>query len=393
MFPTLILKKGREKSIINKHPWIFSGAIYSVTGKPENGDYIRITSSSGEILGTGFFSPNSQIRSRIVKFGKTVPDENYYKERIQSAYLFRNRHIDSSKTDSFRLFFSESDGIPGVIIDKYNDVLSCQFLSAGAQRIKPAVIQILNDMFHPSAILEHADEKAAILEGFKPYQGILSGTLENPLITIKENDLNFKVDVSGGQKTGFFLDQRENRQMLREFSGDAQILNCFSYSAGFSIYAVDGGARKVVSVDSSAQAIELAKANIECNQQDQAKHELVIQDVFQYLSENQDKKFDIIILDPPAFIKKRTQIQSGARGYQNLNRMAMKLLKNDGLLFTFSCSHFMDDKLFRQVLHSAGIESGSNLHYIKSFGAGLDHAVSASFPESAYLKGYCIRVF
>ncbi|MGD9488124.1 MAG: class I SAM-dependent rRNA methyltransferase [Calditrichaceae bacterium] len=393
MSPTLILKKGREKSVINRHPWIFSGAIHSLKGTPDNGDYIRITSSSGELLGTGFYSPNSQIRARIVTFGTGEPDENYFKEQIHSAYSFRNRHIDPTKTDSFRLFFSESDGIPGVIIDKYNDVLSCQFLSAGAQRIKPVVIQILNDMFHPTAILEHADEKAALLEGFKPFQGLLSGTLHTPLITIKENDLNFIVDVSAGQKTGFFLDQRENRQILRQFCDDTQILNCFSYSAGFSIYAVAGGARNVISVDSSSQAIELAKANIESNEQDPSKHELIVRDVFQYLNGKQDGEFDIIILDPPAFIKKRTQIQAGARGYQNLNRLAMKLLKKDGLLFTFSCSHFMDEKLFRQVLHSAGVESGRNLHYVKGFGAGLDHPVSASFPESAYLKGYCIRVF
>lgn len=387
---SVTLKKSADSFIKRKHPWIFSGAIEKVEGSPSNGQTVQILTSNKTSVGFGSFSPSSQIRVRVWSF---VPEEkidtDFFRRRILQASGIRNHLIDSSRTNAYRIINAESDGLPGLIVDRYSDFLVCQFLSAGAEFFKETVIESLNDTFKPVGIYERSDVEVRIKEGLQPVKGLLKGILPSDLIEIKENGFKFLVDVKNGHKTGFYLDQRDNRALVSEFSKGKSVLNCFSYTGGFSVYALASDAEKIMQVEASASAIELANKNIELNNLDSSLVESINGDVFEVLRKFRDERrtFDVIILDPPKFAESSSQIQKASRGYKDINLLALKLLNPGGILFTFSCSGHISQELFQKIIADAALDSGREVKIIKQLTQSSDHPVSLNFPEGLYLKG------
>ena len=289
---------------------------------------------------------------------------------------------------------AESDGLPGLIVDKYNDFLVCQFLSAGSEFWKEEIVKLLSSLLNPTGIYERSDVEVREKEGLNPVAGILYGKEPSDLIEIIENGNKFFVDIKNGHKTGFYLDQRDNRKLLEKFSSGKEILNCFSYTGGFTVYAIKSGADKVINVDSSADALELAEKNITLNEIESSKYENINDDIFKYLRKLRDtnKQFDIIILDPPKFAESVSQVEKASRGYKDINLLAIKLLKKGGLLFTFSCSGHITTELFNKIISDAALDSGRRVNVIKHLTQSPDHTVLTNFPEGLYLKGLICKV-
>jgi len=384
------LKKGRDKSFLRKHPWIFSGAIDTVKDINHNGETVDIISADGKLLGYGSYSSHSQISVRVLSFNPEEKiDLDFFRKRIDSSVQFRKRIINTALTSSYRIINAESDFLPGIIIDKYGDYIVCQFLSAGAEFWKSEIVSILSSELNPSGIYERSDVEVREKEGLKPVKGILIGKEPPELVEILENGNRFFVDIKQGHKTGFYIDQRDNRNLIAQFSKDVEILNCFSYTGGFSVYALKGGAKKVINVDTSAEVLSLAEKNLLLNGFDSSKFENVHDDVFKYLRKlrDADKQFDIVILDPPKFAESVNQINQASRGYKDINLLALKLLKKDGILFTFSCSGHIIPDLFNKIVADAANDSGRKVHIIKYLTQSPDHTISTNFPEGQYLKG------
>ena len=393
--PSVKLKKGRDKSFNRKHPWIFSGAIDSVKDVNSNGETVDIISGDGKFLGYGSYSSRSQISVRVLSFN---PDEkinlDFFQKRIKNAAEFRKQIINDEKTNAFRVVNAESDSLPGLVVDKYGDYLVCQFLSAGAEFWKKEIVEILVSLFNPTGIFERSDVEVREKEGLLPSKGVLFGKEPDELIEIIENGNKFFVDVNLGHKTGFYLDQRDNRKILEQFASGKEILNCFSYTGGFSVYAVKAGASKVINVDSSAESLVLAEKNFFLNGIDSSKFENTHDDVFKYLRKLRDtnRQFDVIILDPPKFAESVSQIDKAARGYKDINLLALKLLKKNGLLFTFSCSGHIVPDLFNKIIADAAADAGREVHILKYLTQSPDHTMLTSFPEGLYLKGLICKV-
>ena len=393
--PSVKLKKGRDKSFNRKHPWIFSGAIDSVKDVNKNGETVDIISGDGKLLGYGSYSSHSQISVRVLSFN---PEEkinlDFFQKRIKNAAEFRKQIINDEKTNAFRVVNAESDSLPGLVVDKYCDYLVCQFLSAGAEFWKKEIVEILVSLFNPTAIFERSDVEVRKKEGLLPSKGVLFGKEPDELIEIIENGNKFFVDVNLGHKTGFYLDQRDNRKILEQFASGKEILNCFSYTGGFSVYAVKAGASKVINVDSSAESLVLAEKNFFLNGIDSSKFENTHDDVFKYLRKLRDtnRQFDVIILDPPKFAESVSQIDKAARGYKDINLLALKLLKKNGLLFTFSCSGHIVPDLFNKIIADAAADAGREVHILKYLTQSPDHTMLTSFPEGLYLKGLICKV-
>ncbi len=389
------LKKGRDKSFNRKHPWIFSGAIDSVKDVNQNGETVKIISADGKFLGYGSYSLHSQISVRVLSFNpdETI-DKDFFKRRIESAAQFRDQVINDSLNNAYRLVNTEGDLLAGLIVDKYADFLVCQFLSAGAEFWKKSIIEILVELFNPTGIFERSDSASREKEGLSQATGVLYGKQPDELIEVTENGNKFLVDVVHGHKTGFYLDQRDNRKLLETFSAANDILNCFSFSGGFSIYALKAGAKKVTNVDSSSEALVLAEKNFLLNEIDSLKYENVNDDVFKYLRKLRDAnhQFDVIILDPPKFAESASQIEKASRGYKDINLLALKLLKKNGTLFTFSCSGHIVQDLFNKIIADAAADSGREVHIIKYLTQSPDHTMLTSFPEGLYLKGLVCKV-
>jgi 23S rRNA (cytosine1962-C5)-methyltransferase len=388
---TLIrLKKTADSFIKRKHPWIFSGAIEKVEGNPSNGQTVQIFTSDKKLIGNGSFSPSSQIRVRVWSFN---PEENidadYFRRKISLAQSLREKIIDGSKTNAYRIINAESDGLPGLIVDRYADYLVCQFLSSGSEVNKEIIIEILNDTFKPTGIYERSDVEVRTKEDLQPTQGLLKGTVPDDLIEIRENGFKFLVDIKGGHKTGFYLDQTNNRALVSEFSRGKNVLNCFSYTGGFSVYALASGAQKVTQIESSSSALEIANKNIELNGLDISNIENINDDVFKVLRKFRDerKTFDVIILDPPKFAESTSQIQQASRGYKDTNLLAIKLFNPGGILFTFSCSGHISPELFQKIVAGAALDSGREVKIIRQLTQSADHPISLNFPEGLYLKG------
>jgi 23S rRNA (cytosine1962-C5)-methyltransferase len=393
--PSIKLKKGRDKSFNRKHPWIFSGAIDSVKDINVNGETVHITSGDGKLLGYGSYSSQSQISVRVLSFNpEDKIDRDFVLQRIESAIQFRKEIINDESTNAYRIINAESDSLPGLVVDKYADYLVCQFLSAGAEFWKKEIIEILSNHFKPTGIFERSDVEVREKEGLKQSTGILFGKAPGGLIEIVENGNKFLVDIVHGHKTGFYLDQRDNRKLLQNFSSGSEILNCFSYTAGFSVYALKAGAGKVINVDSSAEALSLAEKNFALNEIDSSKYENTQDDVFKYLRKLRDtnKQFDVIVLDPPKFAESVSQIEKAARGYKDINLLALKLLKNNGVLFTFSCSGHIVPDLFNKIIADAAADAGREVHLLKYLTQSPDHTMLTSFPEGLYLKGVVCKV-
>ncbi len=389
------LKKGRDKSFNRKHPWIFSGAVDSVKDVNQNGETVKIISGDGKILGFGSYSEHSQISIRVLTFN---PDEiinkSFFQQRIENAAQFRNLIIDNKLTNAYRIINAESDFLPGLIVDKYDDFLVCQFLSTGAEFWKKDIVEILINIFNPTGIFERSDAVVREKEGLQQSKGVLYGKEPPELLEIFENGNKFLVDIKNGHKTGFYLDQRENRNLLEKYSAGNEILNCFSFTGGFSVYAIKAGASYVTNVDSSDEALLLADKNLFLNGIDSSKYENVNEDVFKYLRKLRDsnKQFDVIVLDPPKFAESVSQVEKASRGYKDINLLALKLLKKNGTLFTFSCSGHISQELFNKIIADAAADSGREVHILKYLTQSPDHTMLTSFPEGLYLKGVVCKV-
>lgn len=388
--PLVKLKRGRDKSFLRKHPWIFSGAIDSVKDLKQNGETVEIISADGKPLGYGSYSAHSQITVRVLSFNPSEKiDIDFFRNRIESSIELRNNLINTQSTNAYRIINAESDFLPGLVVDKYDNYLVCQFLSAGAEFWKREIVEVLNSIFNPAGIYERSDVDVREKEGLQPVKAVLSGKEPAEFIEVIENENKFFVDIKSGHKTGFYLDQRDNRNILSLFASDKEVLNCFSYTGGFAVYALRGGAKKVINVDSSADALSLAEKNLSLNKIDSSRYENTRDDVFKYLRKLRDtnKQFDVIILDPPKFAESVSQVEKASRGYKDINLLALKSLKKNGVLFTFSCSGHITQELFNKIVSDAAIDSGREVHILKFLTQSSDHTISTSFPEGLYLKG------
>ncbi|HEY5900559.1 MAG TPA: class I SAM-dependent methyltransferase [Burkholderiales bacterium] len=387
---TLHLKPGRDKSLRRHHPWIFSGAVERVSGKPGAGDTVDVSTADGKAVARAAYSPASQIRARVWTFDVAQEvDAAFFRQRVMSALALREGLPAAKHGNAMRLVHGESDGLPGLIVDRYADVLVAQFLSAGAERWREPILDALAELTGCEAIYERSDAETRKLEGLDARTGFVRGNRAASRCPIIEYGLNFKVDVEQGQKTGFFLDQRENRQRVRELAAGREVLDAFSYTGGFAINALAGGAARIVAVESSAPSLEVARENLAANTLDAAKVEFVHADAFAHLRTLRDRgaHFDLVVLDPPKFAPTAAQAKNAARAYKDINLLAFKLLRPGGLLATFSCSGGVDAALFQSIVAGAALDAGAQAKIIERFGAAADHPVALEFPEGEYLKG------
>ncbi|MFQ5583249.1 MAG: class I SAM-dependent rRNA methyltransferase [Calditrichia bacterium] len=384
-----VLKRSRERSVKNRHPWIFSGAVARTEGKFEPGDIVPVYSSDGQFLAKGFINPRSQIYIRLFTFHEQPVTRQFLQNRIEQAFNFR-KEIIPGNTNAYRLINAEGDLMPGLIVDLYHSGAVMQIYSAGMKRIEKIIQEILLKLLRPGFLVEKSEGDALSAEGLQPSNAVVFGDVPNR-IQINENGVKFLVDIIGGQKTGFFLDQRDNRHLIGQLSRDKKVLNCFSYTGGFSVYAALQGAH-TCSVESSGAAQALAAENFQLNEIDPLKHDFVVANVFKYLRES-GEGFDIIILDPPAFVKHKSQQMRGSRAYKDLNRLAIKKVNDGGLVLSCSCSAFVNWDLFQKIIFSAGQEAGRNVQIIGRFAQPPDHPVSIFHPEGEYLKTFLLRVY
>jgi len=384
----IVLKRGREKSLKRRHPWIFSGAVEKASGKA--GDTVEVRDSSGKVLALAAYSPKSQIRARVWTFdGAEAIDADFFRRRIEKALALREALPAAKHSNALRLVNAESDGLPGLVVDRYADVLVTQFLAAGVERWRDTILDLLTEVSGCTAVFERSDAEVRKLEGLEPRVGFARGNRNASRCPIIEHGLNFRVDVEQGQKTGFFLDQRENRQRVRALAAGREVLDGFCYTGGFSIAALAGGAKRVTAVESSKDAIQIAKENLAANPLDASKAEFLQADVFAHLRTLRDKgaQFGLIVLDPPKFAPSAAQVQKAARAYKDINLWALKLLAPGGLLATFSCSGGVSAELFQSIVAGAAVDAGADAKIIERFGAAADHPVATEFPEGEYLKG------
>ncbi len=391
---TVVLKPGREKSLLRRHPWVFSGAVQTVEGSPAPGETVAVRSHSGLFLGTGAWSPQSQIQVRMWTFDPDEKiDEAFFHHRLQGAVRARRKFTDAD-APACRVVNAESDGLPGLIVDHYADYLVCQFGSAGAEFWKNRIAELLAQLCPCSGIYERSDISSREKEGLAQTQGLLWGKEPPDLLEIQEGPCRFWVDIRSGQKTGFFTDQRDNRSLVFHSCKNAEVLDCFSYTGGFTVNALMGGAKHVTSVDASGPALELLRKNIHLNGLNPEHAETAEGDVFSLLRKyrNSGRQFDVIILDPPKFAEAKKYLNAAARAYKDINLLGFKLLRAGGLLFTFSCSGLMDTDLFQKIVADAALDAGREAHIIRRLGQAEDHPVSLNFPEGTYLKGLQCRV-
>ena len=388
---TITLRDGKERSLLRRHPWVFQGSIDK--GKADSGETVRVEASDGRFLAWGAFSPSSMIRVRAWSFDEAERiDAAFFERRIARALAVRARLPIAS--DGVRLIHGEADGLPGLIVDRYADTLSAQFLSAGTQRWKATIVELLVAATGAQRVYERSDSGVRKLEGLEPETGWLQGSGATE-VTIREHDWKLTLDVAEGHKTGFYLDQRDNRKRfadaVRHF-GVKRVLNCYCYTGGFSVAALAGGAERVTSVDSSAPALARANAHVVLNGFDPARHEALDADVNQTLRDalKQGRTFDAIVLDPPKFAPTAAHADRAARAYKDINRLAFKLLEPGGLLFTFSCSGGVGAELFHKIVAGAGLDAGVDGIIYEHLGAAPDHPMTVTFPEGEYLKGLVI---
>ena len=387
---SLILKPDREKSLLRRHPWVFSGAVARLDGNAGIGETVDIISAKGEFLAKAAYSPNSSIRARAWGWLDIPVDADFLRAKLDTAI---QRRASFAEVDAYRLIHAESDGVPGFIVDKYGDVLVIQILTAGAEYWKETIISLLIELTGIKDIYERSDVEVRKLEGLEQKTGVLRG---NPpeKVEITEYEIRFIVDITNGHKTGFYLDQRENRHMVGQLAKDRDVLNCFSYTGGFSIHAMAGGAKSVMSIDSSKEALKLGVENAALNGQASSNHEWLEGDVFQELRKFRDSRrdFGMIILDPPKFAPTRSQVNKAARGYKDINLLAFKLLQPGGVLVTYSCSGGVDAPLFQKIVAGAALDASVDAQIIRKLSQGADHPVALNFPEGAYLKGLiCLK--
>lgn len=408
---TLILKQGRDKPIHNRHPWVFSGAIGRVKGQPAPGDLVTVADHKGTPLATAYYNAKSQIQARILSWNPAVPiDESFWLNRLQQVIHGRSLIIDPLITDplitdplptaplntAHRLINAEADLLPGLVVDRYGEYLVMQCLTLGIDRRKEMLVGLLTELLHPAGILERSDVDVRGKEGLRPLVELRHGQEPPAELTIRENGFSFLVDLRHGHKTGFYLDQRDNRAAVGQpaLMAGREVLNVFAFTGAFGVYAAAAGARNVVQIDSSAPALEAAERNMKLNGLDKASDEYIAGDAFEVLRyfREEGRQFDAVILDPPKFAHSQSQIDRAARGYKDLNWLAMRLLRPNGVLATFSCSGLVSADLFQKIVFGAAVDAGRDVQTLHHLGQSADHPVLLSFPESAYLKGLLCRV-
>jgi len=390
----LSLKPGRDKSLLRRHPWVFASALQTPDIQTASGSTVSLHDSTGQFLAQASYSPHSQIRARVWTFTDEAVDKEFFRRRIKAAIEIRRQLKVGSTSDSYRLIHGESDGIPGLIVDRYADLLVLQSLTAGTEFWKETFADLLIEETGIETIYERSDADVRELEGLLPITGSLRGDPSSFVFPITEHDLKFNVDIARGHKTGFYLDQCENRRRVGELSKDRDVMNCFCYTGGFSIHALANGAKSVLSVDSSADALSLLEENLTLNELPAERHTSMQGDVFQLLRKFRDeaRSFDLIILDPPKFAPTSAHAEKASRAYKDINLLAFKLLRVGGVLVTFSCSGGVDAALFQKIVASAALDAGVNATIIEHLSQGVDHPVSLHFPEGAYLKGViCVK--
>jgi len=390
----LTLKTGRERSLLRRHPWVFSGAVAKVQGEPQSGDTVEVLDAQGRFLAWAAYSPASQIRARVWSFDRAeVPGPELFGKKIGAALALRRASVPFGASDALRLVHAESDGLPGLVADRYAQTLVIQLLSAGCEHWRTSLVEILRAASGCTAIYERSDPAARKLEGLRPAAGpVLDFAVATP-VRIIESDIRYEIDVAAGQKTGFFLDQRDNRRSARLLARDREVLDCFCFSGGFSLSALAGGARSVLSIDSSGAALASARRNLDLNGFDASRIEWLEADVFETLRKlyREGKQFDFVVLDPPRFAPTPKDAARAARGYKDINLYALRLLRPGGLLATFSCSGGISPELFQKIVAGAAADAGVSLLLRERYRAAADHPVRIEFPEGEYLKGLLLE--
>lgn len=387
----IVLKSGKEQSVKRLHPWIFSGAIKKIYGEPAEGDIVKVFDNKDNFLAAGHYQPGS-IAVRILSFSDVDPDIDFFRQAVLRAYEFRKAAglTGNSSLNVFRLIHAEGDGLPGLIADYYNGVVVMQMHSVGMYRIRKELAGIISEIpgLQVKAVFDKSGSTIPYMSGIKPDNEFLYGDSE-PLI-VTEYGFRFKIDWISGQKTGFFIDQRENRRLLGEYTKDRSVLNMFGYTGGFSVYAMKD-AKLVDSVDSSAQAVELADENVKLNFGDDPRHTSIKADAFEFLNDIRDK-YDLIILDPPAFAKHNNVLANALQGYKRLNMKAIEMIRPGGVIFTFSCSQVVNRENFRKSVFAAAANTGRSVRILHQMSQPPDHPVNIYHPESEYLKGLVLYV-
>jgi 23S rRNA (cytosine1962-C5)-methyltransferase len=387
----IVLKSGKDISLIRRHPWIFSGAIKKIYGDPVEGELVHVYNNKDEFLAQGHFQPGS-IAVRIISFQHQELNGNFWREKFKSAWQLRKELglIGSSSTNVYRLFHAEGDNIPGLIIDYYNGHVVLQIHSVGIYHNLPHILQALRELYGDRLMTVYSKSKSTLpaVGNIIPKDEFLLGNTENTLVS--ENNLKFRIEWKEGQKTGFFIDQRENRTLLQKYSANRDVLNMFSYTGGFTMYSLAGKAKNVHSVDSSARAIELTNVNVNLNFIN-APHEAYNEDAFRFMDKIKDK-YDLIVLDPPAFAKHQSSLYNALQGYKRLNQIVLEQIRPGGILFTFSCSQVVSKENFRKSVFAAAVNAKRNVRILHQLTQPGDHPVNIFHPEGEYLKGLVLYV-
>ena len=396
MEPRLYLKPGHDRPVRRHHPWVFSGALGRLEGPVADGGVVEVLSFDGEWLARGYLNRRSQILARLLTWdpGEAI-DEAFWERRLERALQARAALRLEEMTSAYRLVFAESDGLPGLIVDRYGDFLVLQSLTLGVERWKEVIVRLLAERLRPRGIYERSDVEVRAKEGLAPAEGVRFGEPPPPRLLITEHGHRFYVDVIRGQKTGFYLDQRENRRRAAAYLAGAEVLNAFSYTGAFAVYALKAGARFVVNVDTSAEALQGAVENLRRNGFDERRFENIEGDAFQVLRRMraEGRRVDAVILDPPKFAYAQAHLPRAARGYKDINLQALHLIRPGGLLITFSCSGLVSPDLFQKIVFAAAEDAGRDVQILERLSQAPDHPVRLSFPESEYLKGLICRVW
>lgn len=392
--PILTLREGKERILQNRHPWIFSGALVAIPDDIENGTIVEIRTQDGNRVGYGFFSPESQIVCKVFEYTPQkleVRNVDYWKDKILKAYRLRKQIFAHQSTNAYRLLHAEGDFFPGLIADVYSQTVVLQFLTKGTEKLKPLLVEALQDIGF-QYIYDKSKEVSQRLEQLEETKGWLSPRKGQEKIKILENGVHFWVDIVEGQKTGFFLDQRDARALLEKYAAHRRVLNTFCYSGGFSLYALRAGAKFVHSVDTSEPSLKLCDENVLLNKFSSQQHRSICADCFDFLKDMKEDAYDLIVLDPPAFAKHAKAVENAVKGYKELNLKALKKIASGGILFTFSCSQKVDKELFRKVVFSAASDAGRNVQILHQTTQPPDHPINLYHPENEYLKGLVLYV-
>ena len=396
MTAIICLQPGKDKPVRQHHPWIFSGAVARVEGEPAPGDLVDVADARGEWLARGYYNASSQIVVRLLTWRRDEPaDGAFWRSRLVSAAAMRSDLHLEPETSAYRLVYAESDGVPGLVVDRYGDWLVVQFLTIGVEARREMLLGLLVELFAPRGIVERSDASVRRQEGLALRSGLAWGEAPPSDLEIREHGLRFQVDLLGGQKTGFYVDQRENRRIVGAQARGRRVLNAFSFTGAFGVYALAGGAEHVTNIDTSFDALTGAEAALRLNGFDPDRQgESICGDVFQVLRAFRDegRQFDLVILDPPKFARNKAELDGATRGYKDINLLGLRLLAPGGLLATFSCSGLVTPDLFQKIVFGASIDAGRRAQIIAKLGQGPDHPILLTFPEGEYLKGLLCRV-